>query len=97
MKHQKIHIFLRLISGLWEVQDKEKSKKIKIWNNRYVVIYKSKEEVSSPHDLLQGEWYKHGQQLHIAWENGSYSIIDNRNEKQRKLFDFAQDPSLMKK
>lgn len=74
--------------GLWETQDKENPRIIKIWNNR-TVISKSKEEVSSPHDLLQGEWYKHGQQLHIAWEDGSYSIIDNRNENRVKLFDFA--------
>lgn len=74
--------------GLWKMQDKESPRIIKIWNNR-TVISKSKEEVSSPHDLLQGEWYKHGQQLHIAWEDGSYSIIDNRNENRVKLFDFA--------
>ena len=74
--------------GLWETQDKENPRIIKIWNNR-TVISKNKEEVSSPHDLLQGEWYKHGQQLHIAWEDGSYSIIDNRNENRVKLFDFA--------
>ena len=74
--------------GLWKMQDKENPRIIKIWNNR-TVISKSKEEVSSPHDLLQGEWYKHGQQLHIAWEDGSYSIIDNRNENRVKLFDFA--------
>ena len=74
--------------GLWETQAKENPRIINIWNNR-TVISKSKEEVSSPHDLLQGEWYKHGQQLHIAWEDGSYSIIDNRNENRVKLFDFA--------
>ena len=74
--------------GLWETQDKENPSIIKIWNDRNV-IRKKKEEVSSPYNLLQGEWYKHGQQLHIAWEDGSYSIIDNRNENRVKLFDFA--------
>ena len=78
--------------GLWETQDKENPRIIKIWNNR-TVISNNKEEVSSPYDLLQGEWYKHGQQLHIAWEDGSYSIIDNRNENRVKLFDFAPGTS----
>ena len=64
------------------------SRIIKIWNNT-TVISKNKEEGSSQHSLVQGEWYKHGQQLHIAWEDGSYSIIDNRNENRVKLFDFA--------
>ena len=75
--------------GLWETQDQKNPRIIKIWNNR-TVISKSKEELAgSPQALLQGEWYKHGQQLHIAWEDGSYSIIDNRNENKMKIFDFA--------
>ena len=74
--------------GLWETQDEENPRIVNISNNRSV-FSKNKEATSSPHDLLQGEWYKHGQQLHIAWEDGSYSIIDNRNKNRVKLFDFA--------
>ena len=33
-------------------------------------------------------WNKHGQQLHVAWENGAYSIFDNSNPERVKLFDF---------
>ena len=75
--------------GLWETQDQTNPTLIKVWNNR-TVIRKSKEEsIAGPHDLIQGEWYKHGQQLHIAWEDGFYSIIDNRNKNRVKIFDFA--------
>ena len=75
--------------GLWEVQNQKKQRKIKIWNNRYVLSTSIEEPTDSPEHLLQGEWYKHGQQLHISWENGSYSIIDNRNQSKVKIFDFA--------
>ena len=33
--------------------------------------------------------------MHIAWENGTYSIIDNRNENQVKLFDFASGEAII--
>ena len=75
--------------GLWETQDKENSRIINIRNNRTVISKSKEESAARPQNLLQGEWYKHGQQLHIAWEDGSYSIIDNRNETRVKHFDFA--------
>ena len=75
--------------GFWKTQDQENSRIIRIWNNRTVFSKSEEELASSPTEMLQGEWYKHGQQLHIAWEDGSYSIIDNRNKNRVKLFDFA--------
>ena len=75
--------------GIWETQDKENSRIINIRDNRTVISESNEESGVRPRDLLQGEWYKHGQQLHIAWEDGSYSIIDNRNETRMKQFDFT--------
>ena len=75
--------------GIWETQDQENSRIFKIWNNRTVISKNKEKFASKPDNLIQGEWYKHGQQLHIDWEDGSYSIIDNRNENKVKLFDFA--------
>lgn len=81
--------------GLWEMQDLKKSNLIKVWNNRTVIRVSKQELTSKPQDILQGEWYKHGKQLHIAWEDGSYSIIDNRNENKVKLFDFAPGEAII--
>ena len=75
--------------GLWETQDLNELKVIKIHNDRTVISIIKQDSSVSPHLPLQGEWYKHGQQLHIAWEDGSYSIIDNRAKDRVKLFDFA--------
>lgn len=83
--------------GLWETEDAENSRLIKVWDNRTVFSISKEEAVSEPQNILQGEWYKHGKQLHIAWEDGSYSIIDNRNENRVKLFDFASGEAIIEK
>ena len=74
--------------GLWETQDQKNSQIIKILDNRTVISFSNEESTSKLPTILQGEWDKHGKQLHVAWEDGTYSIIDNRNEKRVKLLNF---------
>ena len=80
--------------GLWETKDLNGPRLINILNNRSVISRVKEVSKSNPKNILQGEWYKHGQQLHIAWEDGSYSIIDNRNENRVKLFHFGPGESI---
>ena len=83
--------------GLWETQDQKNPKLIKVRDNRTVISISKGEPNSKPQNILQGEWYKHGRQLHIAWEDGSYSIIDNRNENRVKLHDFSPGEAIIEK
>lgn len=81
--------------GLWETQDQKNSQLIKVLDNRTVISFNKEESTSKLRNILQGEWYKHGKQLHIAWEDGTYSIIDNRNENQVKLFNFDSGEAII--
>lgn len=83
--------------GLWKVLDEKYLRLIKVSDNRTVVSISEEEQSTSSPEIVQGEWYKHGQQLHIAWENGTYSIIDNRNESSVKLFDFTPGEAIIEK
>ena len=72
--------------GVWETKDEKNSRLIKVFDNRNVIsLSKGGQDAKIS---LQGEWYKHGKQLHIAWENGSYSIIDNQNKSIVKLYEY---------
>ena len=83
--------------GLWETQGPQNQRIIKIWNNRNVLKRDKEASVTSQQAFIQGEWYKHGQQLHIAWEDGSYTIIDNRDENRVKLLDFGPGAAIIEK
>lgn len=83
--------------GLWKILDEKYHRLIKVRDNRTVVSISEEESSSSSPEILQGEWYKHGKQLHIAWENGTYSVIDNRNESIVKLFDFAPGEAIIER
>ena len=83
--------------GLWETQDQKNTRLIKVWDNRSVFSVTQETPTSEPQTILQGEWYKHGKQLHIAWEDGTYSIIDNSNENRVKLYDFASGEAIIEK
>ncbi|MFL2825528.1 MAG: hypothetical protein ACJZ8T_00465 [Coraliomargaritaceae bacterium] len=83
--------------GLWETQDQKNPRLIQVLDNRTVISISKGEPSSNPQNILQGEWYKHGKQLHIAWEDGSYSILDNRNENSVKLHDFAPGEAIIEK
>ncbi len=84
--------------GLWELSDNEDLSFLFIHKNREVSFYKcdnpiSKETPISP--SLIGKWFKHGQQLHIAWENGTYSVVDNTDPSSVKLFQHQPGESIL--
>ena len=74
--------------GLWKITNQEKNELIEIQNNRKVFSLKSQSTNTSDTIILYGEWSKHGKQLHITWEDGSYSILDNTTPNFVKLYDF---------
>ena len=83
--------------GLWETQVQEKPMLIQVFKNRTVFSISKDDLNSNPQNILQGEWHKHGKLLHIVWENGSYSIIDNRDENRIKIFDFSPGEAIIER
>ena len=78
--------------GLWKISDSEEPSFLFIHKDRYASLYenntltsKTAEQIPS----LLGQWFKHGQQLHIAWEDGTYSVLDNANPKSVKMIQHA--------
>ena len=80
--------------GIWETQDQKNLQLVKVLDNRTVIKFNKEESISKPQNILQGEWYKHGKQLHIAWEDGTYNIIDNRNENRVRLLNFVSGEAI---
>ena len=74
--------------GFWETQDKENPRIIKIRNNR-TVIAKQRRKILTHMTYFKASGTNMVSNCTLAWEDGSYSIIDNRNENRVKLFDFA--------
>ena len=85
--------------GHWKALSETDKRSFEVQKNRTVVALiphhkrvqsTDANEASNDTDtsVLLGMWKKHGQQLHIAWENGAYSIVDNSNPERVKLFDF---------
>lgn len=83
--------------GLWKTVDQATLRMIKVSDNRTAFNISEQSESTPSPDKLQGEWYKHGKQLHIVWEDGTYSIIDNSNESMVKLSDYASGESISEK
>ena len=81
--------------GLWETQDEKNPRIIYIQDNRTVFCKRKKTLANNSVLKLQGEWHKHGSQLHVAWEDGSYTVIDSSNENKVKLFDFEPGEALI--
>lgn len=81
--------------GFWQTIDSENARVIKVSENRTVISFKKTLSQIEEKNALEGEWFKHGQQLHIAWENGSYSIIDNSNKNKIKIYDFQSGEEIL--
>lgn len=78
--------------GYWKISSDADGRSFEVQKNRRVIALtlptNATEESQDERTVLLGEWYKHGQQLHVSWENGTYSIVDNSNPKLVKLYDF---------
>lgn len=75
--------------GIWEYNSEENRRYIKILEDRSVFSVTNQKNESKYENILKGEWYKHGKHLHIAWEDGNYSIIDNTNPNKVRLLDYS--------
>lgn len=91
--------------GYWKSVSEADGRSFEVRKNRMVVALIPDVETSQTTEttegkkqagtsLLFGEWYKHGQQLHIAWEDGAYSIVDNSNPELVKLYDFRSGETI---
>ena len=85
--------------GYWKALSETDKRSFEVRKNRMVVALiphctraqatdTNEASDDSGTSVLLGMWNKHGQQLHVAWENGAYSIFDNSNPERVKLFDF---------
>ena len=78
--------------GYWKILSDADGRSFEVRKNRRVIALtlptNAIEDSEDTSTVLFGEWYKHGQQLHVSWENGTYSIIDNSNPKLVKLYEF---------
>lgn len=72
--------------GLWEIQNSPNESLIMIQKNRMVYKVSGTDDPNQTINALIGRWAKHGKQLHIIWENGSYSVIDNSKPNLVKLY-----------
>ena len=84
--------------GLWKLSDTENLSFLFIHKDREVSLYKSETPISKETPMspsLIGKWFKHGQQLHIAWENGTYSVVDNSDPSAVKLFQHKPGESIL--
>lgn len=79
--------------GLWETQLENNPKLIKIYDDRTVLLVEKSGKINIE-NTLQGVWQKHGDLLHVSWENGNYSLIDNRNKIEVKMYNFASGESI---
>jgi hypothetical protein len=84
--------------GLWKISNSEEPSFLFIHKDRYASLYEnntltSKTAKQSP--SLLGQWFKHGQQLHIAWEDGTYSVLDNANPKSVKMIQHELGESIL--
>lgn len=72
--------------GLWEIQNNSNEALIRIQKNRMVYQLSATNDPNQAINAMIGRWAKHGKQLHIIWENGSYSVVDNTNPNLVKLY-----------
>ncbi len=61
--------------GIWKISDAEAG------NEQYVFVESDRSAANTEGDL-RGSWVKQGSELHIAWDNGHYSIL---RENQRSF------------
>ena len=84
--------------GLWQALNDPIYKLIKVQKNRIVYgllaakAAKTKKELQ----LTIGRWAKHGQQLHILWEDGNYSVIDNTESNLVKMHPYLEGQDIHK-
>ncbi len=91
--------------GYWKALSKTDKRSFEVQKNRIVVAlipHPTRIQATDTNEtncdlsssILLGMWNKHGQQLHITWENGAYSIVDNSNPERVKLFDFKSGEAI---
>lgn len=74
--------------GIWKTIDNTDNTFFEVRDDRKVYLINADKEKNEKLPVLYGEWSKHGKQLHILWENGEYSIVDNTAENSVKLYNF---------
>lgn len=82
--------------GLWQIQNDQYYELIRIQENRLVYGLKLSKALSK--NSLEpsiGRWAKHGEQIHILWEHGTYMVIDDSDRNAIKLYRYSEGNSIL--